>query len=148
MATEFVYAMNKDTAKMEFHSFRAVDAGTIYRAAPYKTSAEAVRKQAKKLMESMLNRKLEEQDADDFNTNYPWVQVIDGKPVQVFSNKELHVHNFYPVTDVELQGYPLTPIDTVIAAITTHINITTHNKLFFQERSCGLRERLSLSPRT
>jgi hypothetical protein len=33
---------------------------------------------------------------------------------------------------VELEGYPLTPLDTVIAEVTTHINITTHNKLYFQ----------------
>jgi hypothetical protein len=130
-ATEFLYAINEQ-GKEEFHSFRPVDAGTIYRAAPYKTSAEAVRKQALRLMETMLNRKLEEADLDKNDEEYPWVQVIDGKPVQVFRGKELYVHNVNQVTDVELQGYPLTPLDTVIAAVTTHINITTHNKLFFQ----------------
>jgi Phage portal protein len=130
-ATEFLYNLN-DQGQEEFHSFRPVDAGTIYKAAPYKTSAEAVRKQAKRLMEQMLNRKLEEQELDNNDEEYPWVQVIDGKPVQVFRSKELYVHNVNPVTDVELQGYPLTPLDTVIAAVTTHINITTHNKLFFQ----------------
>jgi type II secretory pathway pseudopilin PulG len=130
-ATEFLYELN-DKGDEEFHSFRPVDGGTIYRAAPYKTSAEAVRKQAKRLMEQMLNRKLEEADLDNNEEEYPWVQVIEGKPVQVFKSKELYVHNAFPVTDVELQGYPLTPLDTVIAAVTTHINITTHNKLFFQ----------------
>ena len=130
-ATEFLYDINEQ-GEEEFHSFRPVDAGTIYRAAPYKTSAEAVRKQAKRLMEQMLNRQLEEKDLDNNEEDYPWVQVIDGKPVQVFRSKELYVHNVNPVTDVELQGYPLTPLDTVIAAVTTHINITTHNKLFFQ----------------
>jgi hypothetical protein len=128
-ATEFLYGFN-DSGEEEFHSFRPVDAGTIYRAAPYKTSAEAVRIQAKRLMEQMLNRKLEEKQLEE--EEYPWVQVIDGKPVQVFTGEELYVHNVFPVTDVELQGYPLTPLDTVIAAVTTHINITTHNKLFFQ----------------
>jgi hypothetical protein len=44
----------------------------------------------------------------------------------------MRVRNFYKVPDVELDGYPVTPIDTVISAITTHINITTHNKLYFQ----------------
>jgi hypothetical protein len=60
------------------------------------------------------------------------VQVIDNKPVQAFTSKECLVHNFYPVTHVELDGYPLTPLDTIISAVTTHINITTHNKLYFQ----------------
>jgi hypothetical protein len=52
--------------------------------------------------------------------------------LQAFTSKECLVHNFYPVTHVELDGYPLTPLDTVISAVTTHINITTHNKLYFQ----------------
>jgi hypothetical protein len=42
-----------------------------------------------------------------------------------FGPEEMLVHNFYPVTHIELQGYPLTPMDTAISAITTHINITT-----------------------
>jgi phage portal protein BeeE len=42
------------------------------------------------------------------------------------------VHNFYPVTDVELNGYPVTPLDTVMNAVTTHLNIEEHNKLYFQ----------------
>ena len=41
-------------------------------------------------------------------------------------------YNFYAVPDVELGGFPVTPLDTVISAVTTHINITTLNKLFFQ----------------
>jgi len=130
-ATEMLYAPDEQ-GQNEFHSFRPVDAGTIYRAAPYKTTAENVRKQARKLMEQMLNRKIKEEEAEDFDKNYPWVQVINGLPIQVFTGKELAVHTVYPVTDVELQGYPLTPLDTVIAAVTTHINITSHNKLFFQ----------------
>jgi hypothetical protein len=60
------------------------------------------------------------------------VQVIDGRPVQAFTADECVVHNCYPITDVELANYPLTPLDTVISAVTTHVNITTHNKLFFQ----------------
>lgn len=130
-ATEFVWTINKQGDK-EFHSFRPIDGGTIYRAAPYKGQAEQVRKMAKRLMEQMLNKKFKEEQLDNLDQEYPWVQVIEGKPVQAFTSKELYVHNCYPVTDVELQGYPLTPLDTVIAAVTTHINITSHNKLFFQ----------------
>ena len=130
-ATEFVWTINGSGDK-EFHSFRPIDGGTIYRAAPYKGQAEQVRKMAKRLMEQMLNKKFKEEQLDNLDQEYPWVQVIEGKPVQAFTSKEMYVHNCYPVTDVELQGYPLTPLDTVIAAVTTHINITSHNKLFFQ----------------
>lgn len=130
IAVEVVWALNTESQKMEFHFFRPIDAGTIYRAAPYKESAEAVREQARHLLEQLKNKDFEPEkfQADE----YSWVQVIEGQPVQAFTSDECLVHNFYPVADVELDGYPLTPIDTAIADITTHINITTHNKLYFQ----------------
>lgn len=131
MATEVVYVPDpKDPHKRVFHSFRPTDAGTIYYAAPYKEANESIREQAKKLLEQMKNEKLQQEKFE--NEEYDWVQVIDGRPLQAFGSDEMLVQNFYPVTDIELQGYPLTPLDTAIAAVTTHINITNHNKLYFQ----------------
>lgn len=129
IATEVIYVVGSDGQERP-HSFRPIDAGTIYRAAPQKSAADSVRTQAKALLEQIKNKKLipEKFQADE----YAWVQVIDGKPLQAFTSRECIVHNFYPVTHVELDGYPLTPLDTVISAVTTHINITTHNKLYFQ----------------
>ena len=129
IAVEVIYVVGRDGQRRP-HSFRPIDAGTIYRAAPQKAAAENVRQSAKMLLEQIKNKKLipEKFEADE----YAWVQVIDGKPVQAFTSQECLVHNFYPVTHVELDGYPLTPMDTVISAITTHINITTHNKMYFQ----------------
>jgi hypothetical protein len=43
IATEIVYVMDPATGEKQFHSFRPIDAGTIYRAAPQKEAAEAVR---------------------------------------------------------------------------------------------------------
>lgn len=130
-ATEFVYTVNEQGERV-FHSFRPIDAGTIYRSADHTKSALQVREQAKKLLESLAHKNLEAEPKPDKEETYPWIQVIDGKPMQAFTAEEMHVHNCYPITDIELQGYPLTPLDTVVAAVTTHINITTHNKLFFQ----------------
>lgn len=129
IAAEVIYVVGRDGQKRP-HSFRPIDAGTIYRAAPQKAAAQNVRDTARMLLEQIKNKKLipEKFEADE----YSWVQVIDGKPVQAFTSQECLVHNFYPVTHVELDGYPLTPMDTVISAITTHINITTHNKMYFQ----------------
>lgn len=130
IAVEFIWGEG-DLAEEVFQGFRVADAGTIYRAAPYQHEADAVRKEAVKLLEDLKNEKLK---VETFTKDeYAWIQVIDGKPVQAFTEKEMVVHNFYPVADVELDGYPVTPIDTAIAAITTHINITTHNRLFFQQ---------------
>ncbi len=82
------------------------------------------------MLETLKNKDFEPEKykADE----YAWIQVIEGTPRQAFTAEECLVHNFFPVNDVELDGYPLTPIDTAIADITTHINITTHNKLYFQ----------------
>lgn len=128
-ATELIYTTAAD-GQRKFHSFRPIDAGTIYRASPFKSQAESVRQNALGQLEQLKNKKLvpERYVSDD----YVWVQVIEGRPLQAFTDEECVVHNFYPITDIELEGYPLTPLDTVIAAVTTHINITTHNKLYFQ----------------
>jgi len=129
IATEAIYSMGFD-GKKKFHSFRPIDAGTIYRAAPQKEAGDAVRRQARKLLEQVKNKDLEPERFQD--DEYSWVQVIAGRPVQAFTAEECLLHNFYPVTDVELDGYPLTPLDTIITAVTTHINIGNHNKLYFQ----------------
>lgn len=128
IATEIIHIDTPEGRK--FHSFRPIDAGTIYRAAPYKQAAEQVRRNALHMLEQIKNQKLkpERYMADE----YTWVQVIDGRPVQAFTSEECVVHNFYPTTDIELDGYPVSPLDTVITAVTTHINIGVHNKLYFQ----------------
>jgi len=128
IATEIIHVDTPGGRK--FHSFRPIDAGTIYRAAPYKNAAEQVRRNALHMLEQIKNKKLQPERyvADE----YTWVQVIDGRPVQAFTSEECVVHNFYPTTDVELDGYPVSPLDTVITAVTTHINIGVHNKLYFQ----------------
>lgn len=128
-ATEIIYTTNFDGSKQP-HSFRPIDACTLYQSRPFNDEAEAVRKNALSLLESVRNKKLIPEKF--IEGDYPWVQVIQGRPDQVFTNEECVVQNFYPTTDIELEGYPLTPLDTVITAVTTHINIGTHNKLYFQ----------------
>jgi len=129
IAVEAIHVEGLD-GKRRFHSFRPIDAGTIYRAAPQKEAADSVRENARHLLEQIKNKDLEPERFK--NDEYAWVQVIGGRPVQAFTASECLVHSFYPTTDVELDGYPLTPLDTIIAAVTTHINITNHNKLYFQ----------------
>jgi Phage portal protein. len=130
-ATEVVWSVDeKDTSKKKFHHFVATDAGTIYPATHDESALESVRKEAYNLLCNISGDKLipEKHTDEDFR----WVQVIDGSPKQVFTTDEMLVYNFYAVPDVELGGFPVTPLDTVISAVTTHINITTLNKLFFQ----------------
>ncbi len=130
IATELVYGVDASGEK-KFSRFRAIDAGTILQAAHQTSSTESVRKEAVRMLSQVKNKKLVDDDSEQ-DTDYAWVQVIDGNPRQVFTDKECVVHNFYPVLDVELDGYPVTPIDTMLSAVTTHINITSHNKIYFQ----------------
>jgi hypothetical protein len=128
-ATEVIWVDTLDGEK-KFHSFRVIDAGTIYRCVGQRDSAQQVREEARFLLEQIKNKKLVPEKY--LNDEYTWIQVIEGTPKQAFTSKECLVWNFYPCADIELDGYPVTPIDTMLSAVTTHINITTHNKLYFQ----------------
>lgn len=114
-------------------AFRAADAGTIYKTIKYKIQDNTARIQALtylKKIYSLTGREFNEKSY--IQGDYIYAQSINGQVRQVFTENEMLVHNLYPVTNVEFQGYPLTPIDQAVHAITTHINITQHNKLYFQ----------------
>lgn len=129
-ATEILWARKPGDLQEQFYGFRPADAGTIYHVAPNKEEDQSVRQQAVQMLQRLRNDKI---DANKFERDvYKWVQVIEGVPRQAFSEKEMVVYNLYPTTNIEYNGYPLTPIDQALNAITTHISITIHNKLYFQ----------------
>jgi hypothetical protein len=128
-ATEIIY----DVAG-NFHSFRARDAGTMYYALPSKEDdhdgeMESIRQRARLALEEINGHKI---DIDRFcDGEYTWVQTIEETPNQVFTDDQLVMWSLNPSTDIMRNGYPVSPIERVAAAITTHINLTTANKLFF-----------------
>jgi hypothetical protein len=125
--------MMKDSHE-KFHSFRPRDAGTIYiYDVPFdKEDAEAkrIRAEAKRLLSDIKGETVDIDTKID-QDNIAWVQVIDGIPRQVFSDDELLVHSLYPSTDIKRNGYPVSPIERILNAVVTHLNITTHNKMYF-----------------
>ena len=132
-ATEIIYDHsqgNKDDISMKFHRFRPVDVGTIYKTVKKGESAASLRQSGIRLLEMMTSQKIKREafEADE----YSYVQVIDGIPKQAFSSEELIVYNLYPSNDIDHNGYPVTPIETAINAITTHLSIDAYNKLYFQ----------------
>jgi len=129
-AVEFIYEKDKTNGTETLHSFRAVDAGTIYRIIPSQSRDKTRRQQALVLLQQIENKKFDVTAYD--KDEYKWVQVVNGNPVQVFTEKELVVYSLYPTTNVAFNGYPLSPIDQALNAISTHINITIHNKLYFE----------------
>lgn len=132
-ATEFVYKKNLAGEKF-FSYFRPTDAGTIYFATPSnQEAAKELREHARKLLADINKTAKRQIDYDRFiNGEYKFIQVINGKPQQAFFGDELVVHNLFPSTNVDLLGYPSTPIDRAISDVMTHINITTYNKMYFQ----------------
>ncbi len=128
-ATEIIWVYNKEDEKV-FHSFRARDPATILKLLPKPDhAADQIRRTAYKTLQELSPHKLIQEESED--KEWAYIQVFEGKPMQVFTAEEMVVHNCYPVTDFELNGYPLTPIDTAITAITTHINIASFNKMYF-----------------
>lgn len=115
-----------------FHSFRAVDAGTIYFTTQQKgdqKDMENLRETAAKLLTQLEGHKI---DIPKFqNDEYTYVQVVDETPRQAFTDDELLYWSGTPSTDINRSGYPITPIERIVSAITTHINLTTHNKMYF-----------------
>jgi hypothetical protein len=125
--TEIVYL---DAEETEFHRFRPVDAGTIYRSVKKGESAESVRRSSIKALEYVTGVKIDQAMLE--KDEYSWVQVINGMPKQAFTSKEMIVYNLYPSSDVEHNGYPVTPLDTAMTSVTTHMSIEIYNKLYFQ----------------
>jgi len=123
--TEIVYDSSE-----KFHRFRPVDIATIFKTLKKGEGLSGVREGSIKALEGLTGVKI---DKDVFTEDgYEWIQVIDGMPRQAFTHKELIVFNLYPSTDVEHNGYPVSPMDTVASSITTHISIDIYKKLFFQ----------------
>jgi len=126
-ATEIIY---RDDDQEQFHRFRPVDAGTMYPSVRKGESAEPVRRSSIKWLENATGIKI---DADVLERDeYSWVQVIEGTPRQAFTAKEMLIYNMYPSSDIEHNGFPVTPLDTIVNSVTTHMSIEIYNKLYFQ----------------
>lgn len=128
----FAIELRKDGVG-RLHSFRAVDAGTIYFTTAQKgesQEAENIRLTSRRLLQQLQG--FEDVDFPKFeNDEYTYVQVIEDIPKQVFTDDELLYWGNSPSTDINRSGYPVSPIERVVAAITTHINLTTQNKMYF-----------------
>ncbi|HLD91661.1 MAG TPA: hypothetical protein VI911_11740 [Patescibacteria group bacterium] len=129
-STEIIY----DTNTKEFHRFRPADAGTIYPTVKKGETAESIRMSSLSLLESITGdieyKKIDKKKFEE--DEYAWVQVIDGMPRQAFAPEEMLVYNLFPSSDVEHNGYPVPPLDTIVSSITTFQSIELYNKLYFQ----------------
>lgn len=135
-ATEVIYdrdATPDNKGNYPFFRFRPIDVATIVRAV---RKGEAIgnnlRVTALRALESLTGEKINIDINQLKEDKYAWLQVIDGTPRQAFTHDEMLVFDLFPSTDIEHNGYPVSPIDTVVSSITTHISIDTYKKLYFQ----------------
>lgn len=127
IATEIVYS-DKDNKKP--HYFRPADVGTMYKAIKKGQAAEGVRQSSLSRLQELTGIKISSEVLNQ--DGYAWVQAIDDTPRQAFTPEEMDIHNFYPSSDIEHGGYPVSPLDTCINSITTYFSIETYNRLYFQ----------------
>lgn len=131
IATEPVFVDGPD-GQPEFHSFRPVDAGTIY--PTNKSTArggDAIRQRSQQLLRHLYGDPDLVVPEDEWD-EYEHVQLIDGNPVQVFTDEQLRLRTIFPVPDVEYQGFPVTPCDIAVTEVLTHLSIGRQNQLYFQ----------------
>ncbi len=135
-ATEVIYDLSGEpdiNGNYPFHRFRAIDAATIYRAVRKgEYVGNNLRQVAVAMLESIKGEKLNIDIQKLKEDEYAWLQVIDGTPRQAFTHDEMIVFNLFPSTDIEHNGYPVSPLDTVVQSVTTHISIDAYKKLYFQ----------------
>ncbi len=134
--TEIIYDREtepNDAGEFPFNRFRPIDAGTIYKTV---RNGEQAGVNTRILAIKELERITGDKIKVDYNKlredKYAWAQEVEGIAKQYFTHKELLMHDFFPSTDVEKNGYPVPPIETVISSITTHISIDTWKRLYFQ----------------
>ncbi len=135
-ATEVIYDRTQEPdeeGNYPFHRFRPIDVATILRAVRKgENVGNSLRLTAIRALESITGEKINIDLKSLQEDKYAWLQIIDGTPRQAFTHEEMLVYNLFPSTDVEHNGYPISPLDTVVSSVTTHISIDAYKKLYFQ----------------
>lgn len=135
-ATEIIYDRSvepDEDGHYPFHRFRPIDVATIVRAVRKgEYVGNNIRATAIRALESITGEKIKIDINKLQEDRYAWLQIIDGTPRQAFTHDEMLVFTLFPSTDVEHNGYPISPLDTVVSSVTTHISIDAYKKLYFQ----------------
>lgn len=133
--TEIIYDLDAErdaNGNFPFHRFRPVDIATIYRAVRRGEQVGSnLRELAIKALEMMEGQKFDIDMSKLKEDKYAWLQVIEMQPKQAFTHDEMIVYNLFPSTDIEHNGYPVSPLDTAVNCVTTHISIEAYWKTYF-----------------
>jgi len=134
-ATEIIYDRSckpDSNGNFPFYSFRPRDVATIFRAVRRGEQVGSnLRELAIKALEAMEGVKFEIDMSKLKEDKYAWLQVIEMQPKQAFTHDEMIVYSLFPSTDIEHNGYPVSPLDTCVSSVTTHISIEAYWKTYF-----------------
>ena len=134
-ATEIIYdrdAQPDSNGNFPFHRFRPVDVATIFRAVRRGEQVGSnLRELAIKALEAMEGVKFDIDMSKLKEDKYAWLQVIEMQPKQAFTHDELIYYTLFPSTDIEHNGYGVSPLDTCTSSVTTHISIDSYWRTYF-----------------
>lgn len=79
-----------------------------------------------------IHGKTERLDNDEYlNEQYEYLQVINGKVVEGFMQDEMILGKIYELSEIDLNGYAIGPLERAMMMITAHLQIENHQKMFF-----------------
>ncbi len=124
----------------KFKGFRPMDAGTIFKAVTEQQDNQSLQKLRQTAIMDLRRmagagqqiRTEKFVDADDFiKRKFAWVQVINAIPRSAFTDEDVLVRYFYSASDIETNGYPTPPLDTIIKDVASHIHILSNSAAYF-----------------
>lgn len=112
------------------HSFLTLPAETIYLATK-KADPKLVENMVQAHREAYAHASGEKFDDTPQDGSPSFVQVVHGKVVESFTHEDLIMARIYLQSDIDLNGYALSPLERAISMITAHLQIENHQKQFF-----------------
>lgn len=119
------------------HSFLPVDSGTIRFsrrsnenvANLQETYVSTLDRHQEEIRQESLKQRLENTDPD----NLRYVQLMGNRIVAYYTRDDLIFKMFNPVNDVRLNGYSMSPLEKLVAIVTSHLFAESHNRYFFTQ---------------
>lgn len=116
------------------HSFLPLPAETIYYANKALLGEDSIGNMIdtyRDVYQNMHGQKHVLDDETMRNEEYDYLQVINGKVVEGFTRDELVFAKVYELSEIDLNGYAIGPLERSISMVTAHLQIENHQKMFF-----------------
>lgn len=118
----------------DLHAFLPLPAESIYYANKKlinKKQIDASVELFHDVAEQSTGKEMKKEIENRSDEDYEFLQVINGKTVEGFYHDELILSKIYELTDLDLNGYAMGPLERAISMITAHLQIENHQKMFF-----------------